>query len=246
MDASNREEQILEGTDSVVESKLSSSEDRRFSNIIIGFFELIYGVLFEPAKTFRIIGQNPPIIKVVIIFSIIQALSMLLFVLGGVSSDNYLPAELPGMTGVVKAVLFGMAFGGFVFAFVKWFLYSCILYFLSELLGGTGKAMGVLAATGLASIPTMLLSPVQLLLILLGNNWWTYLMAGLLMIATVIWFIFLLVIGLKETQHLSRSKALAVIFIPVVTIIVLFLLLLVVAGSLVAPMLMYVQELGGI
>ncbi len=245
MDDFNKDNQRVEVESPVSEEGLGKPGDLKDGEGIAGFFDLIYGVVFQPAGTFRLIGQNPPIIKVVIIFSIIQVLSMLLFILGGVYSGNNMAGGFPGMAGFIKAALFVMAFGGFVFAYIKWFLYSSVFYFLAQLIGGSGKALGTLAVTGLASIPVMLLSPLQLLLILLGGNWWAYLLSGLIMTVTAIWFIALLVIGLRETQQLSSGKALAVVFIPVATIIVLSILLLTAAMSLLGPALMYFQELGG-
>ncbi len=224
-------------------SGISSDEEK---NKYEGFFDLIYGVIFEPAITFRGLAEKPPILKTLLIFSIAQILSMLFFVLGGIYSDGHMISGLPGTVSLAKAVLFGVAFGGFIFSYVKWFIYSGILFFISELLGGSGKAVGALSATGLASVPAMLLAPIQLLLILIGNHWWTYLLAGILMLVTWIWFIILLVIGFRETQHLEGGKSLAVVFIPIAAVVVLAVLLLIAVSAVLMPIIMFLQKMGGL
>ncbi|NTW05007.1 MAG: YIP1 family protein [Peptococcaceae bacterium] len=212
----------------------------------LGFLELIYGIIFEPGKTFQQIAERPPLNKVLIIFLLFQALSMVLFIAGGVFSKGFSAfSGAAGMGGTIKALLFIMAFAGFILSFVKWLMSSAVIFFLSDLLGGRGKSSAVLAVTGLAFIPAMIISPLQLWLILMGSHWWSYVLAALTMIGGWCWVIVLLIIGLRETQHLSNGKSIAVIFMPVVLVIGLVVLLLIGLGSILLPVMMSMPELAG-
>jgi hypothetical protein len=212
----------------------------------LGLLELIYGIIFEPGKTFRQIGDNPPIKKVLIIFMLFQASSMLLFVAGGVFSKGFsVFSGVAGVAGTIKAVLFIMAFAGFVLGFIKWLMSSAVIFFLSDLFGGRGKSSGVLAVTGLAFIPAMITSPLQLWLILMGSHWWSYVLAALSMIGAWCWVVVLLVIGLRETQHLSNGKSIAVIFMPLALVVGLIILLLIALGTILLPVILSMPELAG-
>ena len=57
-----------------------------------GFLELIYGVLFDPVKTFRRIAQSPPLGSSAVIFSMVKVLSA---AVGGYISARYM-SDLPG------------------------------------------------------------------------------------------------------------------------------------------------------
>lgn len=213
-----------------------------------GFLELIYGVLFDPVKTFRRVAESPPAGKIVLIFFIVKALSILLFIAGGLSSQNFIFGGFPGlsgreMAGVIRAMAPAAAVFALVYEFLKWFVYSGILYLLAGLSGGRGKAVGVLAATGLASLPALALLPFHILALFLGGGRMPTPFGSLLWLAVMAWGAVLVVLGLRETQGLSTGRAVAVALAPAAVAAAVLLLLLIfmvaLAGFLGLPFLQF-------
>ncbi len=213
----------------------------------LGFLELIYGVLFDPVKTFGRIAGSPPMGKIFLVFSVVKVLSVLVFVMGGLSSSKFIIGGLPGpaehgMSGMLRAVAPAAAFLSLIYEYVKWFVYGGILYLLAEFFGGRGRAVGVLAATGLASLPTLVILPLQVLVIILAGGGWIAGPAGVLFwLATLVWGTVLVVVGLKETQHLSTGRAVAAALIPAAAVVVLIVLMLAVVVAAAAPMALFLQ-----
>ncbi|MFZ5632360.1 MAG: Yip1 family protein [Bacillota bacterium] len=202
-----------------------------------GFLELIYGVLFDPVKTFQRIAESPPLKNVVLIFSLVKLLSVLV---GGYLTAKFVFADFAGGTPaglekLVRAMVPVAAVFGLVYEYIKWFVYSGLLYFLAELSGGRGRAVGVFAATGLASLPALLALPVQILAAILGGvggvAWFINI---LLSFAVLIWGVVLVITGVRETQRLSTGRAVMVAFTPVITLVILSVVMLVLLLALAA------------
>ncbi|MCL6478787.1 MAG: YIP1 family protein [Peptococcaceae bacterium] len=212
-----------------------------------GFLELIYGILFDPVKTFQRIAASPPLKNVVLIFSLVKVLSVLV---GGYLAAKFMFAGLTGGVPAGLDKLFRctapvMAVFGLVYEYVKWFVYSGLLYFLAELSGGRGRAVGALTATGLASLPTLLALPVQILAAVLGGTggmaWFVNI---LLSLAVLVWGVVLVIIGVRETQRLSTGSAVMVVLIPAVTLAVLAVIMLVLFVALAAaPLNLFFNEM---
>ena len=217
----------------------------------LGFLDLIYGVLFNPVKTFRRMAGSIPTGKTVLIFSTVKVLSLLVFIISGFYSQNVFPSNFAGgsdmgMIGVFKIILPALAILGLFVEFIKWFLYSGILYFLAELFGGRGRALGVLATTGLASIPSLVFMPFQILISVFGGEGLSGAFGVLFWLATIVWGAILVVLGLRETQELSTSRALAVTFAPAVGAVVLLMLFFILILAVAAPLGMFFQQFGDI
>lgn len=217
----------------------------------LGFLELIYRVLFEPVKTFRRIAGNVPTGRVVLIFSTVKVLSMVVFVMGGMYSQSIFPGPFDGGSGqamikMMKAMLPVLAILGVFYEFTKWFLYSGLLYFLSELFGGRGKALGVLATTGLASLPILVFMPFQILLVAFGGIELSGSVSILIGLATMVWGFILVVLGLRETQQISTGRAVAVALTPAAVAVMLLILLFVLILAVLVPMGAVLQQVGDI
>lgn len=207
-----------------------------------GILELIYGILFDPVRTFRRIAGSPPAGKVLVIFTIVKVLSILVFVVGGLFSSHSMFSIFPGqagqgMAGAMRAAVPVAAVLGLIYEYFKWFVYSGILYLLAGLFGGRGRAAGVLAVTGLASLPALIILPFQMLLWILGGGGWMSGPAGILFwLATLSWGTVLVVIGIRETQLLSTGRAVAVALTPAAGLVAVFILLLVLLAAVAAPL----------
>jgi hypothetical protein len=190
--------------------------------------ELIYGVLFDPVKTFQCMAEAPPIGQALFIFTLVSVLGA---VIGHYLSSSVFPGwfydEMGPLAGVAGAIIPLMALAGFIISFVKWIVYSGLLHLVAEMFGGKGRALGVLAVTGLATLPVILLMPFELVVALAwGQALMAAIIMGLLGLVALVWGFILLVLGLREVHGLSTGRALAVAVTPPLGIIILLLIFL--------------------
>lgn len=204
-----------------------------------GLLELIYGILFDPVRTFRKIAQSPPLGRAVVLFSLVKIMTILV---GVYSLSSRMTGENLGALGdlglgeaarLMAPVVAAMVL---VYEYLKWFIYSGILYLLAELAGGRGRAAGVLTATGLAALPALLFLPVQILAAVFGGRAMTGLVDVLIWLAVVIWGAALVVVGLRETQQLSTGRAIMVALTPAIVIIFIILLAVFLLAGMLAPL----------
>jgi len=202
---------------------------------IPGFLELIYGVLFDPVKTFRKIAQSPPLGSSVAVFSLVKVLSV---AVGGYISTRYmsdLPGHEYGFEELLRAMMPAVVVIILVYEYLKWFVYSGLLYLVAELSGGRGRAAGVLCVTGLASLPALLFLPVQTLATVFGGSGLTGPVNVLFWLGVMIWGCVLVILGLRETQHISTGRAVLAALAPAMVLLLVFILLLVLAVGMLAP-----------
>ncbi len=205
------------------------------------FFEIIYGVLFDPVETFRRVAAAPPLGRVLLIYTLVSVLGALMgyyFSSQVLQEDMYNEAGM--LSGVMENVIPLMIFGGLLISFVKWIVYSGLLHMVAELFGGSGRAVGVLAVTGLASLPAILFIPFELAVLLAGGEGpVATIVSGLFSLASVIWGFILNVLGIREVHGITTGRALAVVATPVVAIIVLsvvFILAMILMFTSMAPL----------
>lgn len=203
-----------------------------------GLFELIYGVLFDPVKTFRRMAEEPALGSAALIFSLVKILSVLT---GVFLSARMMTGGFEGYTDgaveeIVMAIIPLAAVLGLVYQYIKWFVYSGLLNLLAEISGGRGSAAGVLTVTGLASLPALLFLPVQILVAVLGGDHLTGIINIFILIAVITWGGVLVVIGLRETQQLSTARAVIVALAPGVVIIFMFIIFIMLIMSLIIPL----------
>jgi len=200
-----------------------------------GFLELIYGVLFDPVKTFRRIAQSPPLGSSAAIFSLVKILSV---AVGGYISTRYmsgLTGDEYGIQELVRAMTPAVVVIILVYEYIKWFVYSGLLYLVAELSGGRGRAVGVLCVTGLASLPALLFLPVQTLATVFGGSGLTGPVNVLFWLGVMIWGCVLVILGLRETQHISTGRAVLAALAPAMVLLLVFILILVLAVGMLAP-----------
>lgn len=188
-----------------------------------GFFDLIYGVLFNPVTTFRGMAETPP-------FGQAAAVLFILAFSNGVVGwfvFRTTLADMPGMgTTALAPVLTGLSgfllFFTLVFAGLKWFLYGSLLHLLAELWGGKGTPKGTLTVYALAGLPGIFLVPLQLILTLLrvseSISAALSIMAGLVVLA---WGVVLLIVGLREIHRFSGGAAVLTVVTPVAVVLTL-------------------------
>lgn len=214
-----------------VDEKVDEDKDR-------GLFDLIYGVLFDPVKTFREVALSPPLGRAALIFAVVNILGA---VMGYYTSSRVLLGEMDGITAlgaqIVEALFPLFVLGGLFFQFVKWAVFSGLLHLAAELYGGRGRVLGVLAVTGLAALPSILLLPIDLLLLITGWEGaaaaWLTILPG---IASYVWGVALVVVGLREVHKFSTWRSVAAVLTPGVVMVILLILLVVGMAGMFASM----------
>lgn len=204
-----------------------------------GFFDLIYGILFNPVTTFRNVSEAPPFGQAAAVFFLLAFSNGVV----GLFVFRSTLADAPGLnTTSLAPVLTGLSafflFFTLVFAGLRWFLYGSLLHLLAELWGGKGTPKGTLAVYALAGLPGVFLVPVQLVLTLLGISEITTavlsVLAGLVILA---WGVVLLILGLREIHNFSSGAAVLTVLTPVAVILILtgifITALFVLAGALI-------------
>lgn len=193
----------------------------------MGFLDIIYGVFFDPRATFRRLAARPPLGLAVLIFTLVNLAGALMGALVGYRLT--LPPGHPsmGMNWLAPAAPL-VAAAGLVFQYVKWVVVSALLHLTAGLLGGRGKASGILTVTALAALPALAMIPVDLLLLLLDTRGMPLTMVtAILGLAVFIWGVVLVVLGLMEVYHFTASRALLTVLLPPAIIILSSIILLV-------------------
>lgn len=198
-----------------------------------GFLNTIYGVLFDPANTFRSLAPRPPVLLTLIIFFLVK---LTLSLMGYIVIARLLLVR--DATPLAQWFLHGpgplLVLGALVFWFGKWFVHSSVLNLVAELLGGKGRARGVLVVYGLAVIPMALLVPALVFfLLVLPPEFPGLFFSVFAALGVAAWSVALQVVGIREVHGLSTNRAALVIGIPaaVMAIIVTICLAMLVSLS---------------
>lgn len=197
-----------------------------------GFLDTIYGVLFDPANTFRGLAPQPPVLLTVIIFFLVN---LTLSLMGYIVIARLL--LVGNATPLAQWFLHGLGpllvLGALVFCFGKWFVHSSVLNLLAELLGGRGRARSVLVVYGLAGIPMALLVPaLMFFLLLLPPEFPGLFFSVSVALGLATWSVALLVVGIREVHGLTTNRAALVVGIPVAAMAAVAIICLVLLVSL--------------
>lgn len=194
------------------------------------YYDIIYGVLFDPVKTMRRLVEKPPVtatLIIVIALTLVELLTSLYITAQGSQANLGLEMGLPlsqarAFSEALRAAAPVMAVLGAIFYFLKWFFYSALLHLLAEFFGGQGRARTVFVVYGLAGLPAALMIPINVLAGLALPTAATTIstIGGLLVL---VWGIVLLVIGIREAHLISTGRAVGVVLTPVLALLLLLL-----------------------
>ncbi|OPY62478.1 MAG: Yip1 domain protein [Pelotomaculum sp. PtaU1.Bin065] len=189
------------------------------------FLELVYGVLFDPVKTMEIVARRPPVGLALLVFTIlcVSDVTVGLLAVSRAMTAGLYDAGLQILPFSRVLAPLGAIFG-LLWGYVKWFGYSAFIHLAAELLGGKGAATGVFVVVGLAGLPSIFMFPVNLLSFWLGTGGLVIIvLAGL---ATAVWSVVLLVIGLKQVHGLTAGRSVLVVMSPFLILLVLLMLII--------------------
>ncbi|MBE3587362.1 MAG: YIP1 family protein [Thermoanaerobacteraceae bacterium] len=180
-----------------------------------GFLDLVYGVFFDPAGIFRRVASRPPLLSAVLIFTLVNLVGAVMGVLTGYRLTVPGMGDHPGMGWMMKAAAPWMAVAGLVFQYLEWFVFSALFHLTAGLLGGQGRPVGVLTVTALAALPSLIMVPVDMLLMLSGARGAVFTaITALLGLLVLVWSVVLVVMGMKEVHRFSTARAMGAVLLP--------------------------------
>ena len=205
------------------------------------FFELLYGVLFQPKILFKKVAEEPPLFYSFIVIVGVSIITSMLNVITTAPLDMQLPPEIPREVIEFMSVFTSPVFSfmgtllSLLFTLIFWFITSAIFQLVAEFLGGKGKGLGVMTVLGLASLPQIFIIPFAVL---------TYIFAlpgqliALVSIILFVWsYIILPILGFREVQQFSLGRALLTVFMPFIFTVAMLIILMVSIMSLIIPFL---------
>ena len=196
------------------------------------FVELVYGILFNPKVTFSKIAPEPPLFLSFCILMLVVVLTATVNIL--------IPNELENLPTTYAAILskVGPFLGiiGAIITIVFWFVRAGILQLVAELLGGKGRATGVLAVLALAEIPKVMAIPFQVISYFTTSSFISKFIMIFAALAVFIWSIVILVIGFREVQQLSTGRTILALVLPAVAFVLLLMVFAISLVAIVAPL----------
>ncbi|MDA8234588.1 MAG: Yip1 family protein [Clostridia bacterium] len=197
----------------------AGEEQRETSTEQLGFFEMCYGILFQPSRTFGLMKFSPPLFYGFMVLLITNLLGSLANYLTGspVGMEDLppdFPREIMPLLEALQTPGFGLAaaFFGIILAVVFWVVNGGLMQIIAEFFGGKGKGLDILVVTGFSTLPTIFLIPILVLISVAG------LPSAIGMVISfplTLWsYLILPVIGIKETHQIGTGRAVATVLAP--------------------------------
>jgi hypothetical protein len=200
------------------------------------FIDDFYDVLFKPsAGIARVVRERSVWNGVLVYLTVSLITSIATFGSGNTEIlfgewAQYLPPET--MTSLIRSWPILNLILTIVLTPLLLFLWSAVLQFSAELMGGKGHGLQVAAGLGYAQLPYLLLAPFGLLARYLAVD-----IVSVASFAAFIWSILLKIEVLRAVHSFSRGRAALVYFLPVITLFVAMIFLMLLMGSFLMPLL---------
>jgi len=166
--------------------------------------EVVYGILFEPAKTLNFLGREKPLLPGLLIFCLtftfISVINRAITLL-----DSSINNIIPGTVSVWLLTAFSMAF-----AYIMLALMAGLFSLISEIIYRRGNASGLLACLSFAVIPGVLGPSLQYAAILLGIGS----IGVLFSLFSALWVLILQILSLREALDLNTGQAVLLFTLP--------------------------------
>lgn len=202
-----------------------------------GFFELIYGTLFNPVDTFTKVSHDPPLFKGFIIFMI----SLLLTSVSRILLPQDIADMPPEIAGIFSQVGPSIAVFGAIITLIFWFIQAGILQVVAELLGGRGTAIGVLTILALSGIPAVLAIPFHVAGYFLSESILGRFLAIAGSLLSFVWWVVILVLGLRQVHGYSTGKAVVTVVAPIITLLLIITVMFIILFAFIGPLINSVQ-----
>jgi hypothetical protein len=200
----------------------------------IPVWELLYGVIFRPTATFHLFRYYQPWGWAMGFLFIVNLVTILLTFLSLNSND--IPSKLVGVLqplgaslGVYASIFF------YPLTIMLFTIQVSILHFLAELMGGSGKILGLFSAFAFIQILGLFSAVANVftsLFVSLGILF--FLPLGL---AMGIWQVILSVLAIREIYLLSTARSLLVLFLPIIIVIAVLVYMIFTGIAFIGPLL---------
>lgn len=164
-----------------------------------GLLERIYGMLFQPVDTLRDISAQRPLGQTVLVLFAVMVFT---------TWAGYFTLWSSGI--FICAAMLTTIF--------SWFVGTAIVHLFAELLGGSGQARGLLAASGFLQLPRIFSMPLLVLTSFLPAA----VRPGVMLLGSLAifcWEILLSVIAIRENYGFSTGRAVLAFAAPYVAVI---------------------------
>lgn len=199
--------------------------------------ELLYGVIFQPSKTFPLFRYYQPWGWAFGFLFLVNLITTLLAFLGMNSSDIFwtLPPKFAGALEPMRASI-GIYVSVFVYPLtIVFFAISVsVLHFLAELMGGKGQVLSLFSALAFVQILGVFSAVLKIFLTFLASSNTFFLLP--LGLAFGIWQLILSIIAIREIYLVTTGRAMLVIFLPGIIIIAVVLYMIFTGVALLGPL----------
>lgn len=180
----------------------------------LGFFDLLYGIIFEPVKTITVMVENPPYLYGLLIFALVTFVSTVANIYSN-PVNLYFDSLPTWVTGTLEAFRYYWEVFAWVLGFLILFIKVGALHFLAEIYGGKGHISGLVALLSTISITGLASSFVMLVLKVMGAPGVVSIVLNFLVsLAVLAWTVILMVIGLTKNYNFSYSRAILTLLTP--------------------------------
>ncbi len=125
-----------------------------------------------------------------------------------------------------------------VFAPILLFLWSAILNFSSELLGGQGRGLRLATAIGYAQLPYILVAPLSL-----ASRYMDIDVVGMATFVAFIWSIVLKIIAIRSVHSFTTGRAVLAYLLPALVLLTALIIFVLLLSAFLMPLLMEVFPL---
>ena len=173
--------------------------------------EMLYGVLFQPVTTLRLISKTKPLGRGLLVFIAVMSLNMIINrgINIGQPGQELLPVSGPmwwvfGCIGIIVSVLL-------------LFMMAGTLSLLGEFIYHQGNGSGLFVGFLFASLPGVLGPPLQYASVLIGVQY----LGTILALLALLWVLILEVIAVREALQITTGEAAFLLILPVIAILLI-------------------------
>jgi hypothetical protein len=201
------------------------------------FIDDFYDVLFKPAKGFARVAAERTIWHGLVVYMVVSLVSSLTAIAtanaGGYAGDagGFLSPEAMAMLFRSSPALSLVSI--IVFSPLLLFLWSAVLNFSAELLGGQGRGLRLGAAIGYAQLPYILVVPISLAARYLAVD-----IVGLAGFVAFVWSIVLKITAIRQVHSFSTRRAALAYFLPALVLIGALIIFILFLAAFLMPLLM--------
>jgi hypothetical protein len=177
----------------------------------------VYGVFFEPAATFRRLGEESPLYLTLLMVVILYIFGFLID--WGTLRSNLLQSQLLPSNIHLNNLSWLYGLVGLPLSLGGWFVMSALYSLLGNLYYGRNNVRGIMNVLGFSLLPGLLLAPLQVAANSL--NWPA--LSVVVTLGGLGWICGLQIIGLRESLAIGGDQAFALWITPMAAVFVIIM-----------------------